>query len=96
VRRRGRAWAVPIKDEEQQANGVEFRVRVLLAHQHTQCINALRRHPSDYDYVLPQGITHGAILIAHVEDQNTTLLDNANHSTNTDRDHYHAAVTDQD
>jgi hypothetical protein len=76
-RRRGRACAVPIKDEEQQANGVEFRVRDLLVHQHTQCINALWGHPSDCSYVLPQGITHGAIPIAHAEDQNTTLLDNA-------------------
>ena len=30
---------VPIKDEEQQANGVVFRARDLLVHQRTQCIN---------------------------------------------------------
>ena len=68
---------VPIKDEEQQANGVVFRARDLLVRQRTQCINALRGHLSEYGYVFPQGITHAAILIAHVEDRNTTLPDNA-------------------
>ena len=68
---------VPIKDEEQQANGVVFRARDLLVHQRTQCINALRGHLSEYGYVFPQGITHAAILIAHVEDRNTTLPDTA-------------------
>ena len=68
---------VPIKDEEQQVNGVVFQARDLLVHQRTQCINALHGHLSEYGYVFPQGITHGAILIAHVEDRNTTLRDNA-------------------
>ena len=68
---------VPIKDEAQQANGVVFRARDLLVHQRTQCINALRGHLSEYGYIFPQGITHGAILIAHVEDRNTTLPDTA-------------------
>ena len=58
---------VPIKDEEQQANGVVFRAWDLLVHQRTQCINALRGHLSEYGYVFPPGITHGVILIAHVE-----------------------------
>ena len=31
---------VPIKDEEQQADGVVFRARDLLVHQRTQCVNA--------------------------------------------------------
>ena len=35
---------VPVKNEEQQANGVVFRARDLLVHQRTQCINALRGH----------------------------------------------------
>ncbi len=34
--------SVPVKSEEQQANGVVFRARDLLVHQRTQCINALR------------------------------------------------------
>jgi transposase len=68
---------VPIKNEEQQANGVVFRVRDLLVHQRTQCINALRGHLSEYGYVFPQGITHAATLIAHLEDRNSTVPDNA-------------------
>jgi len=68
---------VPVKDEEQQANGVVFRARDLLVHQRTQCINALRGHLSEYGYVVPQNITHAASLIAHVEDPNCALPDNA-------------------
>ena len=68
---------VPVKDKEQQANGVVFRARDLLVHQRTQCINALRGHLSEYGYVFPQSITHAASLIAHVEDPNCTLPDNA-------------------
>src|ERR671919_3239487 len=49
---------VPVKTEEQQANGVVFRARDLLVRQRTQCINALRGHLSEYGYVVPQGITH--------------------------------------
>jgi hypothetical protein len=49
---------VPVKTEDQQANGVVFRARDLLVHQRTQCINALRGHLSEYGYVFPQGITH--------------------------------------
>src|SRR5207342_3395201 len=59
---------VPVKSEEQQANGVLFRARDLLVHQRTQCINALRGHLSEYGYVFPQGITQVTALIAHVED----------------------------
>jgi transposase len=68
---------VPVKSEEQQANGVVFRARDLLVHQRTQCINALRGHLSEYGYVFPQGITQVAALIAHVEDPSATLPDNA-------------------
>jgi transposase len=64
---------VPVKSEEQQANGVVFQARDLLVHQCTQCINALRGHLSEYGYVFPQGITQIAALIAHVEDPNATL-----------------------
>ena len=68
---------VPVKTEEQQANGVVFRARDLLVHQRTQCINALRGHLSEYGYVFPQGIAQVAALIAHVEDPNAALPDNA-------------------
>ena len=59
---------VPVKSEEQQANGVVFRARDLLVRQRTQCIDALRGHLSEYGYVVPQGITHADAVIAHVED----------------------------
>src|SRR5262249_12798834 len=68
---------VPVKDEEQQANGVVFRARDLLVHQRTQCINALRGHLSEYGYVFRQGITHAATLIGHVEDPNSALPERA-------------------
>ena len=68
---------VAVKDEAQQANGVVFRARDLLVHQRTQCVNALRGHLSEYGYVFPQGITHAAVLIADVEDRNSTLPDTA-------------------
>jgi transposase len=55
---------VPVKDEEQQANGVVFRARDLLVHQRS--VNALRGHLSEYGYVFPQGITHAPTLIGHV------------------------------
>jgi transposase len=68
---------VPIKTEEQQANGVVFRARDLLVRQRTQCINALRGHLSEYGYVFPQDITHAPSLIAHVEDPDTSLPESA-------------------
>ena len=50
---------VPIKSEEQQANGVVFRARDLLVHQRTQCINALgARYLSRHGENLQLGITH--------------------------------------
>ena len=48
---------VPVKTEEQQANGIVFRARDLLVRQRTQCVNALRGHLIEYGYVFPQGIT---------------------------------------
>lgn len=68
---------VPVKDEEQQANGVVFRARDMLVHQRTQCVNALRGHLSEYGYVVPQGITHVPSLIAHIEDPNTSVPESA-------------------
>ena len=68
---------VPVKTEAQQANGVLFRARDLVVRQRTQCINALRGHLAEHGYVVPQGITHAASLIAHVEDPNTALPESA-------------------
>src|SRR3954447_25581772 len=64
---------VPVKTEEQQANGVVFRARDLLVRQRTQGINALRGHLSEYGYVFPQGITHADAVIAHVEDPDSAV-----------------------
>jgi len=68
---------VPVKSEEQQANGVVFRARDLLVRQRTQCINALRGHLSEYGYVFPQGITHADAVIALIEDQDSFVPESA-------------------
>src|SRR3954452_14743130 len=68
---------VPVKSEEQQANGVVFRARDLLVRQRTQCINALRGRRSEYGYVFPQGITHADAVIAHVEDPDAAVPESA-------------------
>jgi transposase len=67
---------VPVKTEEQQANGIVFRARDLLVRQRTQCVNALRGHLFEYGYVFPQGITHVATLVALVEDPRSSLPKN--------------------
>ena len=59
---------VPVKTEEQQANGIVFRARDLLVRQRTQCVNALRGHLMEFGYVFPKGITHVKTLVALVED----------------------------
>jgi transposase len=64
---------VPVKTEEQQANGIVFRARDLLVRQRTQSINALRGHLLEYGYVFPQGIRHVASLVALVEDVQSWL-----------------------
>ena len=68
---------VPVKTEEQQANGIVFRARDLLVRQRTQCVNALRGHLFEYGYVFPQGITHVATLVALVEDPQSSLPESA-------------------
>ena len=57
---------VPVKTEEQQANGIVFRARDLLVRQRTQCVNALRGHLLEFGYVFPQGISHVAALVAEI------------------------------
>jgi transposase len=66
---------VPVKTEEQQANGIVFRARDLLVRQRTQCVNALRGHLLEYGYVFPQGISQVATLVALVEDPQSSLLE---------------------
>src|SRR5271166_473493 len=59
---------VPVKDEEQQANGVVFRARDLLVRQRTQCVNALRGHLFEYGWVAPQGVCYVERLMQRVAD----------------------------
>ena len=66
---------VPVKTEEQQANGIVFRARDLLVRQRTQCVNALRGHLMEYGHVFPKGITHVETLVALVEDLQSSLPD---------------------
>ena len=47
---------VGVKTEEQQAQGMAFRVRDLFVHQRTQMINALRGHLAEYGVTAPQGV----------------------------------------
>ena len=65
---------VPVKTEEQQANGIVFRARDLLVRQRTQC-NAFRGHLMEYGYVFPKGITHVETLVTVVEDLQSSLPD---------------------
>jgi transposase len=46
---------VPVKTEEQQANGIVFRARDLLVRQRTQCVNALRGRPDGIRLRLSEG-----------------------------------------
>lgn len=68
---------VAVKNEAQQANSVVFRARDLLVRQRTQCINALRGHLAEYGSVAPQGATHVATLISHIENPTYQLPDSA-------------------
>ena len=68
---------VPVKTEEQQANGLVFRARDLLVRQRTQCVNALRGHLMEYGYVFPKGISHVETLVALVEDLQSSLPNSA-------------------
>jgi transposase len=54
---------VPVKTEEQQANGIVFRARDLLVRQRTQCVNPLRGHLLEYGHIFPKGITHIEALV---------------------------------
>ncbi len=57
-----------VKSEAQQASGLVFHARDLLARSRTQCANALRGHLSEHGHVFPQGITCAGAVIASIED----------------------------
>ena len=64
---------VPVKSQEQQANGVVFRARDLLVRQRTQIINGLRGHLAEYGCVAPKGIGYVERLLAEIEEPTSEL-----------------------
>lgn len=54
------------KSAEAQASAVVFRTRDLLVRQHTQLINALRGHLTEFGYIVRQGVGHVGRLIEMV------------------------------
>ena len=64
---------VGVKTEEQQAQGMTYRVRDLFIRQRTQIINALRGHLAEYGVIAPQGAVYVARLVEAIEDPDTTL-----------------------
>ena len=64
---------VPVKTEEQQASAVVFRTRDLLVRQRTQLVNALRGLASEYGWVVAQGRSKLAGLVASIEDPSCAL-----------------------
>lgn len=57
---------VPPKAEDQQAAGVELKVRQLLVQQRTRCVNALRGHLTEFGIVADKGLGKVSDLIAAV------------------------------
>lgn len=70
-----------VKDEEQQANGIVFRVQDAMMRQCTPCITALRRHLTEYGWAVPKGTMHVPALIGRVEDPNCSLPESAHPMT---------------
>ncbi len=66
---------VGVKTEEQQAQGMTYRVRDLFIRQRTQIINALRGHLAEYGVIAPQGVVYVARLVEAIEDPETALPD---------------------
>jgi transposase len=64
---------VGVKTEQQQAQGMSYRVRELFVRQRTQTINALRGHLAEYGVIAPQGVVYVARLEAAIEDTETAL-----------------------
>jgi transposase len=68
---------VPIKSADQQAAAMVLKARELLVRQHTQAINALRAHLSEFGIVTGIGPAKVAALIAIVRDTADTRLPDA-------------------
>jgi transposase len=64
---------VAVKNEEQQAAAILFRVRDLVVRQRTQTINAIRGHLAEFGLVAAQGLFHVAKLIAAIEDKGSAI-----------------------
>ncbi|MFJ6328540.1 MULTISPECIES: IS110 family transposase [unclassified Rhizobium] len=64
---------VAVKSEEQQASAAVFRARDLLVRQRTQLINALRGQLAEYGWIVSQGPSHVARLVAVVDDPTSGL-----------------------
>lgn len=64
---------VAVKSEEQQASAAVFRARDLLVRQRTQIINALRGQLAEYGWIVAQGTSHVARLVAVVDDPTSGL-----------------------
>ncbi|CAN7687532.1 IS110 family transposase [Phyllobacterium sp. LjRoot231] len=64
---------VAVKSEEQQASAAVFRARDLLVRQRTQLINALRGQLAEYGWIVAQGPSHVARLVAVVDDPTSGL-----------------------
>jgi transposase len=60
---------VAVKSEEQQAAGLVFRTRDLAVRQHTQLINAIRGHLTEYGWVAPRGTAHMTLLVDMLDDE---------------------------
>ena len=62
-----------------------MRVAELLIRQHTQVINALRGHLTEFGQIVPQGASNATRLIAIVEDQESDLPTEASTSLRSQR-----------
>ena len=68
---------VAIKPDEQQASALTFRARDLLVRQHTQIINAIRSHLSEFGIVAPIGILNVGRLVEIAYASESDLPDTA-------------------
>jgi transposase len=56
--------SVPVKTTDQQAEAIVLRHREMLVNQHTQAINALRGHATEFGVVVAKGTTNVAALLS--------------------------------
>src|SRR6202035_1015131 len=57
---------VPVKSAEDQAAAMILTVRELLVKQHTQLVNALRGHATEFGVIAAKGTGHVAALLARI------------------------------